>query len=336
MLPKPPPREPGLGFVYSPPLRIQGVSVAGEATAIQVPELDVCFDMGVCPRAMLASPLVALSHGHMDHIGGLAYYLSQRQFQGMGTGTIACDARIEADVRRMLEGYVGLERQRTPYELVPLEPGQAHQLKPNHLLRGFHTEHTAPSMGYAIVEHRSKLRDEYVGLPQEKLVELKRRGTEITRSFEVPLLAYTGDTLPGGHLLREDVRRARVVIAECTFFETGHRKRSRIGMHMHVDDIAEWLPLLECETLVLCHISRRTNLGEARRALEERLAPEHLARVRVLMDHRHNRQVYERQVAQAERAAAEGGQGASPADARDAPSAGLSPESQPDPAADAS
>ncbi|MEQ8844852.1 MAG: MBL fold metallo-hydrolase [Phycisphaerales bacterium] len=297
MLPKPPPREPSLGFIYSPPFRIQGVSIAGEATTIQVPELDVVFDMGSCPRAMLASPLCALSHGHMDHVGGLAYYLSQRQFQGMGTGAIACDARIEGDIRRMLEGYVGLERQRTPYELFPLEDGQSHPLKPNHYLRGFHTEHTAPSMGYVVYEKRTKLKDEFVGLPQEKLVELKKRGEEITRSFEVPLVAYTGDTLPGAHLLRADIREARIVISECTFFEKGHHKRSRIGMHMHVDDIAEWLPLLACETFVIGHISRRTHVGDVRQALAERLSEEDLARVRVLMDHRTNRGVYERQVA---------------------------------------
>lgn len=300
MLPKPPPREPSLGFIYSPPYRIQGISIAGEATCIQVPELDVVFDMGACPRPMLASPLCALSHGHMDHVGALAYWLSQRQFQGMGKGTVACDARIVDDLRRMIEGYVGLERQRTPYELVPLEDGQSHPIKPNHFIRAFHTEHTAPSMGYVAYEKRTKLRDEYVGLPQEKLVELKKRGQEITRAFEVPLVAYTGDTLPGAHLLREDVRTARVVIAECTFFEKGHHKRSRIGMHMHVDDIAQWMPLLECQTLVLGHISRRTNLGEVRQALEDRLTPEQLAKVRVLMDHRTNRQVYEHQADQAE------------------------------------
>src|SRR5262249_6057583 len=73
MIPKPPPREGSLGFLYLPPFRIQGTSIAGEATCIQVPELDVCFDMGACPRAVLSSRVVAVSHGHMDHIGSLAY-----------------------------------------------------------------------------------------------------------------------------------------------------------------------------------------------------------------------------------------------------------------------
>ena len=84
MLPKMPPRTGQVGFVYVHPFRIQGVSVAGEQTMIQVPELDVAFDIGMCPRIALASPYVALSHAHMDHIGGLPYYFSQRMCQRRG------------------------------------------------------------------------------------------------------------------------------------------------------------------------------------------------------------------------------------------------------------
>src|SRR5262245_7307831 len=115
MLPKPPPREGSLGFLYIPPYRIIGTSVAGEAPAVQIPELDICFDMGQCPRPMLASKFVAVSHGHMDHIGGLAYYCSQRWFQGMGPGTIIAPAPIAPFVQRMMEGYIDLERQKTPF-----------------------------------------------------------------------------------------------------------------------------------------------------------------------------------------------------------------------------
>ncbi|MCC5785523.1 MAG: hypothetical protein JJU33_02345 [Phycisphaerales bacterium] len=252
---------------------------------------------------MLASKFVPVSHGHMDHVGGLAYYASQRRFQGMGTGTIVCDARIEGDIRAMMEGFHRLERQQTPYELVALEHEQDLEVKNTVYLRGFHTEHTAPSMGYVLYERRSKLKDEFAGLPQEKLRELKERGTEITRQLEIPLVAYIGDTLPGPWLVREDVLRAKVVISECTFFEPEHKGRAKIGMHLHIDDIAEWLRVLRCEHLVLNHISRRTNIAYARQRLEEVLGEGDLARVHLLMDHRTNRARYEDQLREAERAA---------------------------------
>jgi ribonuclease Z len=295
MIPKPPPREGSLGFLYLPPYRVQGASVAGEATAVSVPELDICFDMGVCPRAMLACKYVAITHGHMDHIGGLAYYCSQRYFQGMGPGNVVCDKRIAPAIQKMMEGYIELERQTTPYNLIALEPGEEHEIKNNIRLRAFQTEHTVPSMGYAVVERRSKLKEEYLGLPQEKLKELKDRGEEITRMLEIPLIAYLGDTAPGPQLVREDVRKAQIVISECTFTEPDHKDRAKVGMHLHADDVAEWLRVLECQHLVLIHVSRRTNLGEARRRLSQLVGRERAQRVEWLMDYKHNKERYERQ-----------------------------------------
>lgn len=298
MLPKPPAREPTLGFLYIPPYRVQGISIAGEVTCVQIPELDVCFDMGACPRAVLASAYVAVSHGHMDHIGALAYFCSQRRFQGIGTARIVADARLAPAIRAMMAGFVELEQQITPYELIPLEPDQPLEIKNNVLLRGFPLEHTSPTFGYSIVERRSKLKPELLDLPQEKLRELKARGVEITRTLEVPQVAYFGDTAPGPHLLRPDVLHARVVICECTFFDPEHKARSRVGMHMHLDDVVEWLPLLDAEALVLTHVSRRTNLAQARQQLDDRLG-ERARRVLFLMDHRHNRERYARQVREA-------------------------------------
>ncbi|HYF14575.1 MAG TPA: MBL fold metallo-hydrolase [Phycisphaerales bacterium] len=296
MLPKPPPREATLGFLYCPPYRVVGESVAGETTCLQIPELDLGFDIGSCPRAMLPTKHLAITHGHMDHIGGLAYYCSQRRFQGMGSAKIVCDARIAGAIKRMMEGYVELERQRTPYDLIPLQPDQPLEIKNNVFLRGFETEHTCPSFGYTVCEKRTKLKPEYHELPQDKLKELKERGVEITRSFEIPLIAYTGDTAPGPHLVREDVRKAQLVIAECTFFDPDHKERARVGMHMHLDDITEWLRVLECQHLVLVHVSRRTDMAYARKRIAEVTGPKNVERVHFLMDYKTNRTRYDNQL----------------------------------------
>ena len=300
MIPKPPPRDGNLGFLYIPPFRVQGYSVAGEWTAIQIPELDVCFDVGSCPKAVLASKYIALTHGHMDHVGGLAYYFSQRQFQGMGTGTVVCHPDMEEPLHALMKAWVDIEQQQTPHNIVALAPENELEIKNNIFLRSFAVDHTDNSVGYSIIERRTKLRQEFHGLPQEKLLELKKQQVEITRELRIPLVTYTGDTFAGEHLYRPELQQAKIAIVECTFFEPDHRERAKVGKHLHLDDLAELLPTLTAEVVVVVHLSRRTNLSYARNRMREVLGEADAARTLLLMDYRGNRERYEKQRQEAE------------------------------------
>jgi len=313
MIPNEPPRQPSPGFLYFHPFRIQGYSIAGEETVVQVPELDICFDIGRAPRMALTSNFVALSHGHMDHTAGLAYYFSQRHFQGMGVGTVLCHPGLVDPIKKMMEAWVDIEAQRTPHKVIAMEPGTPSgefEIKNTFWLRAFETIHTVPALGYSVIEKRSKLKEEYVGLPQSELVKIKEAGQDITYIKEVPLVTYMGDTAPGSHFTRDEVVNAKVLITECTFIEQGHRDRARIGRHLHISDIVKLLPTLNCEAVVVTHLSRRTHLQSAREALDKAVPPEFRDKVFLLMDNRTNRARYEQQAAEAQAAhAAREGQG---------------------------
>src|SRR5437868_5608851 len=169
------------------PLHLIGYSVAGEESVVQVPELDVCFDIGRAPYFALTSNIICISHGHMDHLAGIAYYLSQRHFQGMKPGTILLPADIARFVDEMLRAWRNIERQRTPYTLVPMEPGKVHEVRRDFVIRALETHHGGPSVGYSLVSVREKLRPEFHGKTSPELVALKKQGVEIQYRLEVPL-----------------------------------------------------------------------------------------------------------------------------------------------------
>jgi len=261
-----------------------GYSVAGEETVCQVPELNVCFDIGRSPHFALTSDIICLTHGHMDHLAGIAYYLSQRYFQGMKAGTILLPRELLRPVEDMLMCWRGIERQNTPFELKPMSPGQTYPVRRDFAIRCFATHHAGPSLGYSLISIREKLKPELLGKPGPELVELRKQGMEIQYRVEVPLVTFMGDTSAGTVFDDPDVVNAEILITECTFFEPLHRGKAKAGRHLHVDQFVEILPKLKCENIVISHVTRRSGIQRARSILRRRVGDEAMKRIHFLMD----------------------------------------------------
>ena len=267
-------------------LEIIGYSVAGEETVVAVPQLDVCFDIGKAPDQVISVGHVLLTHGHMDHAAGIAYYLSHRKFCGQSPGTVLAPANITGHIQQILDAWGRLDGNTIPVELVGVKPGDEYQIKPNLVTRVFPTKHTRGAVGFAVIEKRKKLKKEYFGLTGPQIVELKKQGIAIDTPLEVPLVSYLGDTQYVDFSQLDYIANSRILIAECTFYEDEHAGRAEAGRHMHIDEFGPLLERMNNEHILITHLTQRTSISEARKILQEKLPSSVQKKVILLMDYR--------------------------------------------------
>src|SRR5262245_53517614 len=255
-------------------LTIEGYSRAAVQSYWRVPELKLGFDLGAQPWDFMGTPTWLITHTHLDHIAALPVYVARRRMMRMEPPTVYVPAEAVEDVRRLLLIMQRLDRGRMLCQLHGVQPGDEIELGREHVVTSFATTHTIPSLGYVVWERRNKLKEEYQGLPGDRIRDLRLSGVAVTREVRTPLLAYTGDTSPGGLDDYPPAYEAKILITEMSFIRPGHRREKihKFG-HMHLDDFLERADRFRNELIILAHFSTRYHPQEVRRLLDGKLPP---------------------------------------------------------------
>jgi ribonuclease Z len=263
-------------------MTVEGWSRAAVQSCWRVPELKLLFDVGASPWDFMGTPHLFISHTHLDHVAALPVYVARRRMMKMEPPVVYVPAENVDDVQRLLQIMQRLDRGRQVCELVGLEAGAEVELSREHVVSAWNTVHTIPSRGFVVWERRNKLKDEYVGLPGDKIRDLKFSGVEITREVRTPLLAYTGDTSPVGLDACPAAFEAKILITELSFIRANHRREKihKFG-HMHLDDFVERKDRFRNELIVAGHFSTRYHGNEVKRVLENKLPPELKAKMKL-------------------------------------------------------
>lgn len=262
------------------PFRIRGLSIGGVYTALQVPDLDACFDVGLAPRTLASTRNLFLSHGHVDHSGALATLQGIRGLMKMPRLRLFMPAEIVDPMVAILELRTSMQRYDMSVDAVPMTPGQEVSLGGNLYVRAFKTFHPVPSLGYLFLRKIEKLRPEFRGVPGPEIAERRRAGEDLFEPAERLELAYATDTLATVLDQCPELYKAQVLILECTFLDDKKSvAAARAGCHIHLDELIERADLFENEALVLMHFSQIYSPREVVHVLRERCPPELLARV---------------------------------------------------------
>jgi ribonuclease Z len=255
--------------------RVEGLSVGGIETCIDLPELKLAFDIGRCPDAAVQRPTILFTHAHMDHMGGVAWHAATRSLRAMEPPTYVVPRETEAAFEELFAAWRRLDRSDLPHRRVALGPGEQLDLGRGLLARPFRSLHVVPCQGYALWSRRRKLRPELAGLAEE---EIRRRrielGEEVTIEVETPEIAFTGDTRIEILEREEVVRRARLLILEVTFLDDRVSvEECRAKGHVHLDEVVERAELFENEAVLFTHFSARYRKEEVLEILDRRLPP---------------------------------------------------------------
>lgn len=267
--------------VRAGPYTLRGISVGGVYTTLHVPELDVVLDAGLPLRSFATVGRFFLSHGHLDHVAGLAGLLNIRGLVGGKRATIHLPAEIEGPVRDLLRAHTALARAELDVEYVPMMPGDERPLGHSLFVRALRTHHPVPSLGYQFVRRVSKLRAEHLGKAPEEIARLRKQGADgLFEEHERLELAYVTDTLSRVLETTSSLLESRVLVIECTFVDASRSvEDARRKFHLHLDELIALAPSFKNEALVLMHFGQATSPERVREEVLGRLPAELRERV---------------------------------------------------------
>lgn len=256
-------------------IEIEGVSIAGHESFYKLPGFRTLLEFGRAPEDVVGFPTVCVSHGHLDHMAGLAHFASRRRLAGLPAARVLVPAETAAHVAQWIDASQKLENIGYHIEIVPVSPGDRVTLRNDLELTILPGRHRVPTVGYLFSEVKHKLLDELAGRSGDEIAALRRKGVPVTRREEIPLLAYPGDC---GEEIFDAVPQlfsARTLLLECSFLFPDDVARAREYAHIHLNDILARAGLFQNEAIVLTHFSQRYRPEEIREAL--RSIPEPLA-----------------------------------------------------------
>ncbi|MCC6125030.1 MAG: metal-dependent hydrolase [Pirellulales bacterium] len=253
-------------------ITIEGYSRAAVQTYWRIPEYKLGFDLGAQPWSFMGTPTWFVSHTHMDHLVALPVYVARRRMMKMEPPTIYLPEHAVEPVQKILKYFSRIDRGRLPCTLLPIRAGDEIEISREHVVTVSPTVHTVPSFGFVVWERRKKLKPEFLGLPGEKIRDLKFSGVEITAEMRIPRVAYLGDSSPAGLDACPAMYEAEVLITEVTFVAAKHRKEKihKFG-HIHLDDIIERRDKFRNELIIASHFSTRYHLKQVVECVQRKL-----------------------------------------------------------------
>ncbi len=254
-------------------LRFVGISVGGIQTCMHLPQYKLLFDIGTGYEHIIDVPRLLVTHGHLDHSSGIAYYISQRNLRRLPPADVYVPPPLLPPLKKILNLWSEIEGYDSQYNLHAVDYKRFYPIQGNNYFKAIPSVHRVPSNGYTIFEKNRKLKEEYQDLPGSKIAEMKLGGGDIFYENYNPVISFSGDTQIEFVLENECVRNSRVLFLECTYIDQVRSiEQTRHWGHLHLDEIVENVEAFRnVQKLYLIHFSPRYSPEKIQKNLKEKL-----------------------------------------------------------------
>lgn len=244
-------------------LTLRGTSIGGVGTCFVIPELKISFDVAQGLPFSYPCHDYFITHAHMDHAGGIPYVISQRTLMGLKPARFYMPQSALSSLKTILQTWSELEGHPYQYDFHGVEGRATFPLNKNWQMQTFPTVHRVPSTGYTLMQKRKKLKASLQNLSQSEIVDLRRKGESVEEEVQEPYFSFTGDTQIEFLDVSPEVKKSRFLMMEVTYWNDKKSIASaREWGHIHFYEFVERLDELECEKVVLMHLSARHSKAE--------------------------------------------------------------------------
>lgn len=273
--------QAGSPWIYDK-YKFHGLSLSGIRTAIAMPELSLSFDVAQGYPFLLTLKKFFISHGHLDHAAGIPYIISQKAMTNQPCPDFYMPASLVEPMTEMMKIWEKIEGHQYKYNFHAIDESSQIEINQGHYIQPFKTVHRIDSFGYTLFEKTKKLKAELCNASREQIIDLKNKNVEIHSHNITPLVSFTGDTQIEFLDLHPEIKKSKILFLEATYLDdkksVDHAKQ---WGHTHFSEIVNRMDQLECEKIVLIHISSRYSPHEIQKIVYDKLPHKYHNRVEV-------------------------------------------------------